>query len=80
MYLPSGVRRSIIDTQCWETTETLTHKMLVSLEDTGLITSAARDDQLRILYHGWQLPMYHIDFGRIDVPLKVFHAQRDANY
>ena len=69
-----------VDKQHWEETQRLTHEMLSSLDEAGLITSAARKDQLQILYHRWQLPMYDIDFGRIDVPLTELHAQQDAYF
>ena len=69
-----------VDNQHWEETQRLTHEMLSSLDEADLITSAARKDQLQILYHRWQLPMYDIDFRRIDVPLTELHAQQDAYF
>lgn len=68
-----------IDEQHWGDTRRLTYEMLLDLEKAGLITEAAREEQLQALYGNWQLPMYHIDFKRIEVPLAELQAERDAN-
>ena len=67
------------DRQGWPNTRRLTHEMLEELDGAELITEAARSEQLTVLYDSWQLPMYHIDFTRIDVPLADLQAEREAN-
>ena len=64
--------------QHWSDAERLTHEMLLGLDKAGLITEAAQQEQLGVLYHRWQLPMYHIDFRRIEVPLSELKAERDS--
>ena len=68
-----------VDDQHWSDTERLTKEMLLALEKAGLITKAAREEQVGVLYDRWQLPMYCIDFNRIVVPLAELPAERDAN-
>jgi hypothetical protein len=58
----------------------LTEKMLKSLQKVGLVTEAAKQEQLGDLYNNWQLPMYRINFKRIIVPLADLKDERDANY
>lgn len=64
--------------QSWDDARKLTHEMLLSLQNAELITETAGDDQVVRLYNWWQLPMYHIDFKRIEVPLADLQAERDA--
>ncbi len=45
------------DSQHWGDTRRLTFEMLQGLEKSKLITEAAHEDQVRILYEQWQLPM-----------------------
>jgi hypothetical protein len=66
------------DSQHWSDTQRLTHEMLLGLEKTTLLTEAAHEDQLRILYYHWQLPMYRIDFTRLEVPLEDLRAEQEA--
>ena len=68
-----------VDDQNWSDTRRLTHEMLLALEKAMLITEAAREEQLGVLYNRWQLPMYRIDFKPIAVPLSQLKAERDAN-
>jgi hypothetical protein len=65
--------------QAWIDIEELTHKMLVALHQAGLIAEAANERQLGLLYGRWQLPMYNIDFKRIEMPLEALQSERDAN-
>ncbi|MCH7775912.1 MAG: hypothetical protein IH878_05140 [Gemmatimonadetes bacterium] len=69
-----------VNDQNWGDTERLTKEMLLALEKAGLITEAAREEQVGVLYDRWQLPMYRIDFKRIEVPLAELQAERDANF
>lgn len=66
------------DAQNWCDSERLTYEMLKALDAASLISDKAREEQLAFLYHRWQLPMYHLDFKRIEVPLSDLRAQRDA--
>lgn len=58
----------------------LSHKMALALQTAGLITEQANEDQLGYLFRSWQLPMYRMDFKRIEVPLDELKDQRDANF
>jgi hypothetical protein len=62
----------------WAEARTLTHTMLVALNDAGLVSEDATDDDVRTLYHNWQVPMYHLDFRRLDVDLETLKAAQDA--
>jgi len=66
------------DSQHWGDTRRLTFEMLQGLEKSKLITEAAHEDQVRILYEQWQLPMYRIDFRRLEVPLEDLRAEQEA--
>jgi hypothetical protein len=69
-----------VNDQHWSDTKRLTHEMLVALESVKLIADAAREEQVQTLYHRWQLPMYCIEFKRIEVSLAELQAERDANF
>lgn len=56
----------------------LTQRMLERLQAEGAITVQARDEQVDWLYNDWQMPMYRIDFSRIEVTLDDLKAQQDA--
>lgn len=66
------------DSQHWRDAQRLTHEMLLGLERSKLITEAAHEDQLHILYQQWQLPMYRIDFRRLEVPLQNLRDEQEA--
>jgi len=63
----------------WNDAETLCCTMLSSFEKAGLITEAATEDQLRVLYNSWQIPMYRMDFSPIQVSLEELQVERDLN-
>ena len=63
----------------WDDAKTLCHSMLCGFEKADIITAAATEDQLRFLYHDWQLPMYRMDFAPIQVSLEALRAERDLN-
>jgi hypothetical protein len=67
------------DTQHWSDTERLTREMLLALDKAKLITEAAHEDQLRILYNHWQLPMYWIDFKPLPVSLEDLRAEQEGS-
>jgi hypothetical protein len=45
-----------------------------------LVTEACTDDDVRIFYHSWQIPMYNLDFSMISVSLEELKAARDAAF
>lgn len=49
------------------------------MEKAGLISESATEDQLRTLYHEWQLPMSRMDFAPIQVSLEELLEERDRN-
>lgn len=53
--------------------------MARALEKASLISGNAEEDQLRVLYHDWQLPMYRMDFSPIEVSLEDLRDERDRN-
>jgi hypothetical protein len=64
--------------QQWNDIERLTYDMLLGLKKAGLITESAHDAQLDHLYRGWQLPMYRIDFKRLEVSLEQLRSEQEA--
>lgn len=68
------------DSQHWNDTQRLTHEMLLGLEKAKLITEAAHQGQLRSLYDHWQLPMYRIDFTRLELPLEDLRAEQQTRF
>lgn len=66
------------DDQNWDDATRLTERMLSVLGEADLITDAANTDQAGTLYGQWQMPMYHIDFARIEVALEDLNAEREA--
>lgn len=58
----------------------LNRQLAAKLDAQGLVTEQASEHHGRSFYHQWQLPMYNIDFSKIDVPLKQLEAERDAAY
>lgn len=71
---------NFLDTQEWSDANVLTQAMLVALQEAGLIAPSAQQEQVGMLYRHWQLPMYHIDFRKIDIPLEDLEAEREANF
>jgi len=67
-----------VDSQHWSDTKRLTYEMLLALQESKLIADTADDIQVDHLYQYWQLPMYRIDFKRIDVPLTDLQIERDT--
>jgi|TARA_R100000365_G_C2740034_1_gene68770 hypothetical protein len=60
------------------TARRLTREMLEKLDAAGLITDAAIEGQIGILSNDWQLPMYRINFKRIEVSLDDLRREQDA--
>lgn len=67
-----------VDTQGYNEQEKLTQTMFQQLDSAKVVTDAATADHVRLLRHHWQLPMYHLDFKEVAVPLETLQAKRDA--
>lgn len=66
-------------TENWEDAKKLCCNMLCGLQESGLITEAATQEQVSVLYNDWQLPMYRMDFSPVPVSLEELQAERDTN-
>jgi len=67
-----------VDTQGYNEQAKLTQTMFQQLDSAKVVTDAATADHVRLLRHHWQLPMYHLDFKEVAVPLETLQAKRDA--
>lgn len=50
------------------------------LELNGLVTEAADESHVRSFYNLWQLPMYNLEFGKIEVSMEKLVAEREAAF
>jgi len=66
------------ETECYMLPRNLTRQMLERLHAAGAISQTAEESQLRYLYNQWQVPMYHLDFKPIQVPLEELRAAQEA--
>lgn len=66
------------ETECYMLPRNLTRQMLERLHAAGLIAQTAEESQLDYLYDQWQVPMYHLDFKPIQVPLEELRAAQEA--
>lgn len=64
----------------WEITRDNYEPLARSLEAAGLITDQAGEAHASLIADYWQLPMYTLDFSRIDVPLRDLLDQQEAQY
>ena len=55
----------------------LTELMLQRLHGEGLMLDTAQDEDVGVLYHDWQIPMYNLDFSLIPVPLEELEAEQE---
>lgn len=55
----------------------LTEEMLKRLHAEGVMLDTAQDDDVRVLYRDWQIPMYNLDFSLIQVPLEELEAEQE---
>jgi len=67
------------DTETRADAERLTQQLLKELIAQGLPSANATHEDVNMLYRSWQMPMYHLDFTLIDVPLEDLMAQREVN-
>lgn len=58
--------------------QALTRTLLEGLIAEELPAEEAEDEDVQLLYEVWQLPMYHFDFGLIEVPLEDLHNEQEA--
>lgn len=68
----------VSEIECYPLPRNLTQQMLERLDAAGLISQNAEQGKLRYLYNQWQVPMYHLDFKPIQVPLEDLRAAQDA--
>ena len=69
-----------VDTQGASEAQELTRQLTLRLDFEGLVKEEATDFQARALYNLWQIPMYNLDFSKIDVSLEQLQAEREAAY
>lgn len=69
-----------VDTQGYSTALDLTRQLAARLDAEGLVAEEVRDSDRHAFYNLWQLPMYNLDFSKIDVPLEQLEAEREAAY
>lgn len=58
--------------------QALTRTLLKGLIAEELPAKEAEDKDVQLLYEVWQLPMYNIDFGLIEVPLEDLQNEQEA--
>lgn len=64
--------------QEWSPTRELFNEMAEKLDAAGLVNEdRLTEDHVRNLRNNWQLPMYHIDFSAISVPLEKLRGRRE---
>jgi hypothetical protein len=54
--------------------------MLQRLHGQGLMLDTAQDEDVGVLYHDWQIPMYNLDFSLIPVPVEELEAEQDREF
>lgn len=67
-----------VDMQGYTEQAKLTQAMFERLDAAQAVTEAATADHVRLLRHHWQLPMYHLDFKEVAVPLETLQAEREG--
>ena len=66
------------DQESFRETNTLTRALLERLIAEELPAEEAENKDAQLLYAAWPLPMYHLDFGMIEVPLEDLHEEQEA--
>ena len=59
-------------------TNALTKTLLQGLIGERLPSDEAEQEDVDLLYGSWPLPMYHFDFGLIEVPLEDLQSEQEA--
>lgn len=72
VYFENGVSWREAEALCWPTA--------LACEAAGLTQERLTADHARIIQHGWQMPMYAIDFSSIEVTLEEMRARRERAY
>jgi hypothetical protein len=67
------------DEQTSHDSEALIQKTLERLDERKLPLQYASESHVRALRHDWQLPMYNLDFGLIEVSMSDLERERDAS-
>jgi hypothetical protein len=66
------------DNQTPDDARRLTEQLLRRLVAEAVPSEAATNDDAQALYWSWQMPMYHLDFRIVDVPLEELLREREA--
>jgi hypothetical protein len=66
------------DIQSAADSDKLIEKLVRQTIERKLATDAVEQKHVDRLYHSWQLPMYNLEFGLIEVPLEALQRERDA--
>lgn len=69
-----------VDGQGCSESRALTRQLAMRLDAEKLVTEVATDSHGHAFYNLWQLPMYNLDFTKIEVPLEQLEAEREAAY
>lgn len=56
----------------------LTRLLFDRLDSEGLVTKTAFEEQAWVLFNHWQMPMYHLNFKELAIPLEDLEEQREA--
>ncbi|WP_061276831.1 hypothetical protein [Komagataeibacter xylinus] len=88
MFSRAGVRATadvwgavnFVDSQGHTEARNLTHALAARLDTEGLVTEQANESHVHAFCDLWQIPMYSIDFNKIDIPLEQLKAEREAAY
>jgi hypothetical protein len=67
------------DSETYADAHRLAQQLLTRLIAENLPSKAATQDDVRVLYGLWQMPMYHIDFTLIAVSLAELLEERETN-
>ena len=66
------------DAETHADSERLTEQLLKRLIAENLPSEVATQKDVDLLCNAWQMPMYHLDFKMVDVPLSELQERRDA--
>ncbi|MBV8548013.1 MAG: hypothetical protein JO126_00980 [Alphaproteobacteria bacterium] len=58
----------------------LTRRLLGKIMEKNLHESHAEQEHVEIIYNFWQMPMYNLDFGLINVPLEKLQEEREVQF
>lgn len=65
--------------QDWDVSRRLFSELASKLDAGNFVTDKVTEQDAAMLHNSWQMPMYHIDFSRIDVSLERLRDQQERN-